>query len=183
MGRSAGRAMDLGWYGDNDVSAAVDYVAGRADVDPLRIAAVGESMGGEEAIGAMANDDRVRVVVAEGATNRVSADIAWLDDQYGLRGRVQQGVQWLTYELTDLLTDASPPISLRDAVAAANRPVLLITAGNVTDESHAARYIESAAPANVTIWNVAGARHTGGLHADPVGWDRQVIAFLDGVLR
>jgi hypothetical protein len=49
-GRSGGTAMDLGWYGDEDVAAAVGCVAGRADVDADRIAVVGLSMGGEEAI-------------------------------------------------------------------------------------------------------------------------------------
>ena len=53
-GRSAGRAMEFGWYGDLDFRAAVTYVQGRSDVDPDRIAAVGMSMGGEEAIGAAA---------------------------------------------------------------------------------------------------------------------------------
>ena len=31
-GRSQGRAMDFGWYGDLDVAAAVDFVAGQAGV-------------------------------------------------------------------------------------------------------------------------------------------------------
>jgi predicted alpha/beta hydrolase len=183
MGRSGGRAMGFGWYGDRDVEAALDYLVGRPDVHPGRIAAVGESMGGEEAIGAMAADHRLRAVVAEGATNRVTADWGWLADQYGVRGRVQQGVQWLTYGLADLLSDAPPPISLRDAVATADRPVLLITAGNVADESNAAHYIASAAPSRVQTWNVAGAGHTGGLRTDPAGWEQHVTAFLDRALR
>jgi hypothetical protein len=113
----------------------------------------------------------------------VTADWGWLADQYGVRGRVQQGVQWLTYGLADLLSDAPPPISLRDAVATADRPVLLITAGNVADESNAAHYIASAAPSRVQTWNVAGAGHTGGLRTDPAGWEQHVTAFLDRALR
>jgi len=183
MGRSGGRAMNFGWYGDRDVEAALDYLIGRPDLDPGRIAAVGESMGGEQAIGAMAADHRLRAVVAEGATNRVSADWAWLADQYGVRGRVQQGVQWLTYRLADLLSDAPPPISLRHAVATADGPVLLIAAGNVADESSAAHHIASGAPSRVETWDVAGAGHTGGLRTDPAGWDQHVTAFLDRALR
>ena len=183
MGRSSGRAMNFGWYGDRDLAAAIDFLTTRPDVDPQRIAAVGESMGGEEAIGAMAGDHRLRAVVAEGATNRVAGDWGWLADRYGVRGRVQQGVQWLTYQLTDLLSDTPAPISLRDAVTTANRPVLLITAGNVSDETNAARYIKSGAPSRVEIWTVPGANHTGGLHTQPAEWEQQVTSFLGEALR
>jgi dienelactone hydrolase len=183
LGRSGGRAMDVGWYGDRDVSAAVDYLRGRPDVDPGRIGAVGLSMGGEEAIGAMAADSRIRAVVAEGATNRVADDWRWLPDEYGLRGRFQLGVQVVTYSLTDLLTDASPPIALRDAAAsAAPRRILLIAAGNVHDEAIAGEDIRAASPSSVTLWVVDGAEHTGGLGAQPAAWEQRVVGFLDETL-
>jgi dienelactone hydrolase len=178
MGRSGGRAMNLGWYGDPDIAAAISYLQQRADVDPDRIGAMGESMGGEQAIGAMATDERLRAVVAEGATNRVAGDWTWLSDEYGVRGDLQRGVHWLTTQLTDLLTDARPPVALRDAVATARRPVLLIAAGNVADEVHAARSIQAAAPVTVELWVVPGADHTGGLRAQPTAWEHRVTSFL-----
>src|SRR5690606_17900629 len=55
-GDSAGRAMDFGWWGDEDLGAAVDWLAERPEVD--HTAVLGLSMGGEEAIGALAADDR-----------------------------------------------------------------------------------------------------------------------------
>ncbi|TCN31195.1 serine aminopeptidase S33 family [Kribbella orskensis] len=144
-GRSDGRAMDFGWYGDQDVSAAVSFLQTQPTVNDELIAAVGLSMGGEEAIGAAAHDGRIRAVVAEGATNRVSAHTAWLSDEYGWHGTMQEGLGWLTYGITDLLTAAEQPIALRDAVAAAApRPVLLIAGGDKPDESYAGRYIQSA---------------------------------------
>jgi len=182
MGRSGGRAMNFGWYGDGDIAAAIDYLQTRSEVDPERIAAVGETMDGEEAIGAMATDARLRSVVAEGATNRVAGDWTWLSDQYGRRARIQQGIQWLTYELTDAFTEATPPITLRDAVTRSRRPVLLIAAGNVGDEGHAARSIQSAAPATVEVWVVTGADHTGGLHTQPTEWEQRVSSFLSTAL-
>jgi dienelactone hydrolase len=182
MGLSAGRAMNFGWYGDRDLAAAISFLETRADVDAGRIGAVGESMGGEEAIGAMATDPRLRAVVAEGATNRVNGDWGWLADEHGIRGRVQQGVNWFAFGLTDLLTDASPPITLREAVAIARRPVLLIAAGNVADEAGADGYIEAAAPDSVDVWVVPGANHVGGLRAQPAEWDQRVTSFLDAHL-
>lgn len=182
-GESGGRAMDFGWYGDADVSAAVDHLVGREDVDPDRVGAVGMSMGGEEAIGAAASDSRIAVVVAEGATGRVAADRAWLDDEYGLRGWLQQRIDGLTFGLTDLLTSASPPRSLRAAVAAtAPRPVLLIAAGDVESEPLASRYIAEAAPESVEVWVVPDTGHTDGLATHPAGWEERVVGFLDAAL-
>jgi pimeloyl-ACP methyl ester carboxylesterase len=177
-GRSGGRAMDFGWYGDEDLAAAVDHVAAQPDVDPGRIAALGLSMGGEEALGAAAADPRIRAVVAEGATGRVAADHAWLSDEYGLRGSLQEGIERLLYSTTDLLTDADPPPALRDAVARADADVLLITAGDLADEGHAADHIAGGAPSRATVWDVEGAGHTEGLETQPEAWEEQVTDFL-----
>lgn len=182
-GGSEGRAMEFGWYGDADVAAAIDYVEARPDVDRRRIGAVGMSMGGEEAIGAMAGDLRIRATVAEGATNRVYADKTWYADTYGVRGRAQLLIEWLSYQLTDVLTSAAPPLPLGDAVRAASpRPVLLVVAGAVEEERLAAESIRSNAPESVTMWVVAGAEHTRGLATSPEEWARRVVGFLDTAL-
>ena len=141
-GRSGGRAMDLGWYGDQDIFAAVDYFEGRTDVDHERIG-------------------------------------AWLPSAFGVRGRLQQGVDWIKYELTDLLTAASPPISLRDAVVAASpRPVLLIAAGAVSDERFADEAIQRASPSTVELWVVPGVGHITGLRSRPQEWTERVSTFF-----
>ena len=121
-GRSAGRAMDFGWYGDEDVSAAIDFLAGRPDVDSGRIGVVGMSMGGEEAVGALPSEPRIRAVVAEGATGRTAADKEWLSAAYGLRGAAQYGLDQVMTFATDMMTAAVPPTSLRQAVGRAVPP-------------------------------------------------------------
>ncbi len=176
-GDSGGRAMDFGWHGDADIAAAIDHLAERPDVTDGRIGLVGLSMGGEEAIGAM-TDDRVRAVVAEGATARSAADKSWLSDIYGARGAVQEQLERLQYGLTDLLIEAGPPTPLRDAVAAGDAEVLLIAAGTMPDETHAATHIATGAPDRVEVWVVDDADHTGGLRSEPAAWEERVIAFL-----
>ncbi|MDH4160201.1 MAG: alpha/beta fold hydrolase [Actinomycetota bacterium] len=179
-GDSRGTTMDFGWYGDLDIAAGTDYLASRPEVDPGRIGVVGFSMGGEEAIGAAAADSRIRAVVAEGATARQAADKAWLSDVYGWRGWLQEQVEKAQDRITDYLTEASPPIALRSAVA--NAPgtcLLLITAGNLDDEGHAASYIQAATRDRVAVWNVDGADHTGGYDTQPVDWEQRVVEFLD----
>lgn len=179
-GRSSGRAMDFGWSGDRDVAGAVSFLQSRADVDSGRIGAVGMSMGGEEAIGAATNPG-VRAVVAEGATNRTAADKAFLPGVYDDSGWIQQRIDVLTTACTDRLTDARPPITLRAASAATPRPMLLITAGNVPDEAHAARHIQRG-NANVQVWEVPGTGHAEALSTHPEEWGQRVTGFLASAL-
>ena len=141
------------------------------------------SMGGEEAIGALAADRRIRAAVAEGATNRTNADKHWFADAYGIRGGAQLAIEWMTYQLADVLTDAPMPISLSEAVReAAPRPVLLIAASRIRDEQLAGEYIQAASPGTVALWIVGGADHIGGLRSQPKEWTRRVIDFLDAAL-
>jgi pimeloyl-ACP methyl ester carboxylesterase len=180
-GASEGRGMDFGWYGDEDVAGSLDFLTQQRGVDPARLAVVGMSMGGEEAIGAAATDSRIRAVVAEGAAGRTTADLAWLSDKYGPRGTFTRAWYWLLNgRLTDMLTDARPPVSLHDAVAlAAPRRVLLIAAGDVPDEASAVAYIRSASPDTVEVWQVPHTGHTQGLRTHPQQWQRRVLSFLD----
>ena len=160
-GDSGGRAMDFGWHGDADLAAATAYLATRPDVDPERIGAVGMSMGGEEALGATATNQLLRAVVAEGATARAAADEGWLSDRYGIRGAFQEQLERIQDLVTDILTDAAAPISLRAAVEASGRTrYLLIAAGDEPDEGHAAAYVAAGAPYRVETWTVARAPGT-----------------------
>lgn len=185
-GGSEGRGMEFGWYGERDVAAALDFLSDRPDVSPDRLGVVGMSMGGEQAIGVAGTDPRVRVVVAEGATHRVSADKAYLSE-YGVRGDLQRRIDWGTYAVAGLLSPAPEPPPLREAVAAAQAdgtptPMLLITAGDVETELLAAQLLDRADPDAVEIWTVTGAGHTGGLRTEPDEWERRVVGFLDAAL-
>ncbi|WP_164519674.1 alpha/beta hydrolase [Nocardioides ferulae] len=184
-GESEGSGMDFGWWGESDVAAALDFVAAQAGVSAERIGLLGLSMGGEEAIGAAGADDRVRAVVAEGATNRVAADKEYLVDEHGARGSLQVAIDRLTYAVAGLLSDAPRPRPLRDSlVDAAERGVrfLLLTAGEVPEEGWAADRLERAAPSAVEVWTVEGADHVGGLDRAPEKWAARVLGFLDEVL-
>jgi dienelactone hydrolase len=182
-GESGGRALDFGWHGDRDIEAATAYLASRPDVDDRRIGAVGLSMGGEEAIGASGSNALIRAVIAEGATARSAADEAWLSEEYGLRGLLQEQLEHVQDWVTELLTTASRPTSGRAAVAAAHDTrYLVITAGEVPDEGHAAAYVAEGAPDRVQIWTIEGADHTGGLDTAPHEWAERVTRFLSEVL-
>ncbi len=182
-GESTGRAMDFGWHGDGDVGAATAYLSSPgAGTEPGRIAAVGLSMGGEEALGALAVDARLAAVVAEGATGRVAADFGWLSLRYGWRGQVQEGLEAVQTGVASVFSGLEPPRTLEDGVRRGTAQVLLVTAGERPDEGYAAAGLRAAAPDRVEVWTVPGSDHTGGLSTAPEEWERRVVGFLDRAL-
>lgn len=181
-GDSEGPGMDLGWYGDADIGAGLGFLAEQGSVDPSRMAVLGLSMGGEEAVGAAAAYPQIRAVVAEGVTSRTAEDkAAWLPN--GVDGAIQRVIDRLTYGVVDALTPAGPPAPLRESVAGARGArMLLIAAGTSPDEQAAADVLRSAAPDRVGVWTVPGGTHTSGLTTAPAEWESRVVAFLDSAL-
>ena len=104
-------------------------------------------MGGEQVIGAAAADTRIRAVVGEGVTGRGFADKGLAPPALARLGSA--GIDATLYGTADLLTDASPPISLRDAVAAAApTPVLLIAGGATMGNARRGRPTGGSRPAH-----------------------------------
>lgn len=182
-GRSGGDGMDLGWYGDQDTTAAVTFLTHQGGVVPTKIAVVGLSMGGEEALGAAGVDPRIKAVVAEGASGRTAVDNEALRPE-DYASTLERGLDWFTYGLTDLLTEASPPPSLRSSVGSAgDTGFLLVPAGTVQKEVLTAASLRDADPGRVEVWTVPNAAHMQGLGTAPEEWERRVVGFLDDQLR
>ena len=181
-GRSGGHAMDFGWWGDRDLAAAVSFLDRQSGVRAGKIAVLGESMGGEQALAAAGVDPGIRAVVAEGATGQQLADHGWRP--HDATGVIDRGMEWVMYTAAGLISGAPRPMSIPDAIRAANgRLVLIIASGAVADESAAARWFRAASPATVQVWVVPHARHTQGLAIAPRAWEAHVIGFLDAALK
>ncbi len=180
-GLSGGHPMDFGWWGDRDIAAALSFLDRQAGIRPGKIAVLGESMGGEQAIAAMGTDPRIRAVVSEGTTGQQLADHGWM--LRGITGVLDRGMEWVQYTAADLISGAPAPMSIRAAIrAAAPRPVLLIAGGTASSEPIAARWFRAASPATVQIWVVPHAGHTQGLATAPKAWAARVIGFLNTAL-
>jgi pimeloyl-ACP methyl ester carboxylesterase len=177
QGRSDGLAMDFGWWGDPDLAAAVTWMQQQPDADPVRVGAVGMSMGGEQAVNLAATDPRIRVVVAEGMQARQPADLV---PEPGLHGWTVQTVMGVSTGTAALLSAASPPLPLQDAVQRMSpRLVLLIAAG---EEIGVVQRVQAAAPSSVQVWALPHSTHTRGLDDQPDEWTARVGSFLDATL-
>ena len=173
-GTSGGTAMDFGWWGESDLAGAVTYLESRPDIHNGNIAILGESMGGEEAIGAIGQDPRVRAVIAEGVTGRTFADTTRLGTS--LESLISRADSWISYTTAGILSRAPQPEPLRTSLrTAAPRPVLII-AGK--DELQSARYLQSSSPSNVMTWEMPDTAHTAGLSTHPDQWQQHVLSFL-----
>lgn len=176
-GRSAGTAMDTGWFGSADIAGAIGFLEARPGIDPARIGLVGLSMGGEEAIGAAGDDARIRAVVAEGATGRSDADL--VDVPAGIAGGIERVTSWTQFHVADLLTDAARPGPLVDAARTSSAPMLLIAGRG---EGSANRRFRDVAPARIELWDLPATAHVGALAERRDEWEQRVTSFLDRAL-
>jgi len=163
-------------------AAGVSFLARQPGVHPGKIAALGESMGGEQSLAAMGADPRIRAVVAEGVTGQQLADKGWAPQ--GIDGVLQRGMEWVQYTMAGLLSGAPRPMSIPAAIRGAEpRPVLIIAGTVKPDEPVAAHWFQAASPATVRMWVVPHAGHTQGLATAPRAWETHVISFLNAALH
>jgi alpha-beta hydrolase superfamily lysophospholipase len=181
-GESGGHGMLWGWHGDTDIEAALAWLGARPDVDPARIGVVGLSMGGEQAITAAASDDRIRAVVAEGASARIPADAAAIRPS-GLQGAIQSLYYPIMWGVADAMSEADPPMPLDDAVRSlGDRRLLLISSDDPIDHA-AGPVLQRAAMASVELWEPPHTGHTQAVAVHPDEWRARVLEFLDRELR
>ena len=81
-----------------------------------KIAVLGESMGGKQALAAAGSDPRIHAVVAEGTEGQQYADRDWRP--HDITGVSDRGMEWGHHTPAGLLSGAPRPMSIRDAIRA-----------------------------------------------------------------
>ena len=157
-GRSGGQTNALGWVADPDVAGAVGFLGTQPGVDPDRIAALGFSMGAEEALRAAADGSptrsrgrrRRRLDPRRHATHRPRGLCA--GHTLRVLARISGG--------PSLVSGENEPRPLKDLVGRIRVPVLLIASGypgeRKVDETFRSRIGDNAA-----LWYVPDAGHEG----------------------
>ena len=177
-GESEGHANGLGDNAQPAVDAALRWLARRPDVDPLRIAGFGTSLGAEVLLEAGARGAPLRAIVADGPArpedaHRVSDPApverafgkVWLAAVRGISGMRQ----------------APSLIGLMPRIAP--RPVLLIAGGkDQPDEIPTNRAYRDAGGPATQLWELPDTGHTAGLRTHPAAYEQRTTAFLDRAL-
>ena len=172
-GDSAGQTNALGWQGADDIAGAVRFLRGTARVDRRHIAALGLSMGGEEALRAAAEGVPLAAVVADGAGASTTGD-----SRITSGGAVPRSVTWLTMRAVELLGGGHEPPPLMDLVGRIEVPVLLV-ASNAEGEFAIDQVYRRRIGPDGQLWHVPDAGHTEALKIHPAPYATRVTSFLE----
>jgi uncharacterized protein len=173
-GQSQGETNALGWRGTRDIAGAVAFLQRQPDVNPRRIAALGLSMGAEEALRAAASGIPLSAVVAEGAGASTLADAQLVS--HGLNA-VFTSETWLTMRGTELVSGETEPAGLSRIVGRIRVPVLLI-ASNASGERAIDQAYRERIGGNASLWYLPDAGHTAGLSTHPAEYAARIEGFL-----
>ena len=174
-GESDGEVISLGWHEAGDLRAALDALAARPEVDPLRLALGGRSMGAAAALFLAADDARVRAVVLDSPF----ADLAKLVDH------TIAGYHIPPVLLGPLLRKVAgwrahyAPASVRpvDAIVKVNSPILLFHGDQDTLVPYGdALALKAAAKGPCTLVTLTGLDHN---TPRPSSYDERIVSFLE----
>ncbi|MCP3163990.1 alpha/beta hydrolase [Myxococcus qinghaiensis] len=177
-GESGGDRVTWGDSERRDVTAALDFVSARRDVDPTRLGLFGFSMGGTTALLVAETDARVKAVAAAGAYPALEADVY---SGYGRWGAFSaEPVLW-TLRHAGVDVDAVRPID--GMCQLQGRPLLLVN-GDVDPDAPAKLQASlfRAACEPKALWVVEGAGHGGYARVAPEEYARRLREHFDRAL-
>lgn len=178
-GESGGDLLTFGGDEYLDVSAAVDYLQARPDLDLERIGVMGLSLGASASILAGARDSRLAAVAADAPGSTVFKDWAQPETFYDSLYVPFDHMFFFYLHRVDGVTD---PLSVTDAVAQISpRPLLLIggmSGGSTLEKRSVEQYFAAAnEPKQKLI--LSNTPHIGGLSTHPREYEESVIQFFD----
>jgi len=177
-GESGGDINRMGWQGSRDVGAALRFLQEKDDVEA--IGGLGLSVGGEILLGAVSDYPALRAVVSEGATYRSLDEFEALPEHRSFINSLQ--VRMLSFAV-QVLTGQRPPISILDSISAAkSTELLLIAAGNESDEIAYNEVFAGAVGPRAEVWVVPDVGHTQGLSRYPEDYAQRVTGFFERAL-
>jgi dienelactone hydrolase len=179
-GESDGDSNLLGWGGDKDILAAIEFLKARPDVDPGKIGGLGLSVGGELMLQAAAETNELAAVVSEGAGTRQLSE--QLEEFHGFE-RVLNAPGFLFVTAgTAIFSSTAPPPNLTDLAPKIKQPLFVIWAPNGGNVEHMSREYYKLASGPKQIWEMPTAKHVGGIRDQPQEYERRVVGFFDKTL-
>ncbi len=180
-GASGGDIFADGWNSVIDVSAMVDYLQARPEVE--HIGALGLSAGAISILHAGAAIEGIEAFVADGT------GVAGLDDlldpliPHPAIAWLLVPDYWMSYRFTALFSGIAPAPALRTQVRRiAPRPILFIAGAESMWEPELAAKYASSAGAAAEVWVIPDTGHIAGVLTNPNEYANRVLAFLDAAL-
>jgi dipeptidyl aminopeptidase/acylaminoacyl peptidase len=173
QGASAGNTL-WGVRERQSISAAVDWLRSRPDVDPERIGGLGASMGGYILIQAASTDARIRAVVLLAAPADVAEQTRYASNRWGLLSELP--AYWALLASGMPVRDMLPKEVIRNI---APRAVFIL--GGTLDEvvpEYMARQLYGSAAEPKELWIVSGAHHADFSRVVPEQYRDRLIDFF-----
>jgi uncharacterized protein len=178
VGESDGNLCSLGYHERQDVLGAIRFLQEREDCGGLPLAALGLSMGAVALILAAPDAPQLRAIIADGVYPSLAQAI-------GRRCRLALGpfaglASPIVSRVLHRVVGARPEeVSPLPVLAELDCPTFFIHADRdiFLDVEHAEALLAAAAEPKA-LWRAAGASHCAALRADPEGYARQVLDFL-----
>lgn len=176
-GASEGDVCTWGDREQDDVRAAVDYLAARPDASKDRIGALGFSVGANAVAEAAAADDRLKAVVLEAVYTSFDDE---LTHKMGARGLLSLAPARAVVRLRGIRPERIRPIDHVRAIAP--RPILFVTGSredNTLPEVVQRVFDSAGEPKQLLVLN---AGHGGYAEAEPERYESALVGFLDAAL-
>jgi len=174
-GLSDGDTISFGQFEVRDMKAAVDYLIDQKKVDPQRIGAEGESLGGSVVILAAAQDPRIKAVISISSFTSLQ-DVA----DFQTRGLPFVGALAMQIGQQQAGVDASQARPIDVVCRISPRPLLLIYGANEDFlPPDSAAKMSAAACDPKQLWVVPGAGHGGFRDVVPQEFAARIVAFFD----
>ena len=178
-GESGGAWRTYGWLDVKDVDAALVFLRNRADLDPERIGILGFSIGGQIALRAAAQSDRLKAVVGD---DPGFVKIEDAPPPTSLSERLIYLVNWVDTKGIELHTGVAAPPGVVEVIGdIAPRPLFLIDTGQGMGR-RLIRHFYDRARMPKTLWEIPEASHGGQFAARPEEYEQRVVAFFGQAL-
>jgi hypothetical protein len=179
-GDSEGDPNAVGWNGDRDIKAGIDFLHERPDVDADRIGGIGLSVGGELMLETAAETDALKAVVSDGAGIRSVREASELPG----------GGKWFAVPIwggitagTAVFSNHAPPPNLNHVVEHISpRAVFFIYSAHGQGGEELSQDFYQSAGKPKSVWEVPVGGHVGGAEALPRQYERKIIGFFDRAL-
>ena len=183
-GQSEGNQVTYGIRERQDVTAAIEYLRQRGDVNMERLAILGNSLGAITAVMSAVEHPELGVVVLESGFSDLHHDIARIFARYtGLPAFpfVRLVIFWGQRIAHVRLSEVRPAQIIGRL---APRPVLIISdlRDALADEPYDGEYLYRSAGSPKELCQVAEATHVNAFGVDPAAWSDRVGSFLDRYL-